>query len=374
MAGAIILSVSLAMTTVPACAASPEFAHSEEEWAKLRDNVMEYWEIEDLIHEYNTTVQNNEHDYNDKKSDPSADDIAEEYRDAAEELRDLITGEDSALLTDAMYAAQANQLEQLADNNVMDLKVYRLAYDQTEKTLAMAAQTQLASYHQMLMNLETLQKNRALLQKVSEVTEAQYAVGMASRLEVISAKKSVLTADASIHELETAIKNLKQNLCVMLGWKYDAEPEIMEIPAPDMDRIAGMNPAEDVKTALENNYTLRMNLQKLENAEGLYTKQSLENTIQDNEQKIGTALETDYRAVLQAKIALEDAKSQLETQQTRLNVASEMYRVGSASELAYMQQETATFAQNQAVKLAEIQLFMAMETYDWDVRGMASAQ
>ena len=51
----------------PAFAASPEFARSEEEWARLRDNTMEYAEIEDLIHEYNVTVQNNEHDYNDKK-------------------------------------------------------------------------------------------------------------------------------------------------------------------------------------------------------------------------------------------------------------------------------------------------------------------
>ena len=278
------------------------------------------------------------------------------------------------MLTDAMYAAQANQLDQLADNNVMDLKVYRLVYDQTEKTLAMAAQTQLASYHQLLMNLETLQKNRILLEKVSEITEAQYGVGMASYLDVISAKKSVLTIDATIQELETSIKNLKQNLCVMLGWKYDAKPEIMEIPAPDMDRITEMNPTEDVKTALENNYTLRMNKQKLENAEGLYTKQSLENTIRDNEQKISTALETDYRAVLQAQTALEEAESQLETEQTKLNVAAEMYKVGTASSLAYMQQEAATFAQEQAVKQAEIQFFMAMETYDWDVRGMASAQ
>ena len=44
----------------PAVAASPELARSEEEWARLRDNVLEYEEIEDLVHEYNVTVQNNE--------------------------------------------------------------------------------------------------------------------------------------------------------------------------------------------------------------------------------------------------------------------------------------------------------------------------
>ena len=42
-----------------ALAASPEFARTQEEWARLRDNVLEYEEIEDLVHEYNTTVLNN---------------------------------------------------------------------------------------------------------------------------------------------------------------------------------------------------------------------------------------------------------------------------------------------------------------------------
>ena len=41
---------------VRALAGSPEFSRSAEEWARLRDDVLEYEEIEDLIHEYNTTV------------------------------------------------------------------------------------------------------------------------------------------------------------------------------------------------------------------------------------------------------------------------------------------------------------------------------
>jgi len=39
-----------------AYAGSPEFARTAEEWAGLKDNVMEYGELADLIHEYNVTV------------------------------------------------------------------------------------------------------------------------------------------------------------------------------------------------------------------------------------------------------------------------------------------------------------------------------
>lgn len=44
---------------------TPEFARSAEEWARLQDNRLEYEEIPDLIHEYNTTVINNRIDYRD---------------------------------------------------------------------------------------------------------------------------------------------------------------------------------------------------------------------------------------------------------------------------------------------------------------------
>lgn len=367
-----IISTVLSAFSAIAFAASPEFARSEEEWARLRDNRMEYEEIEDLIHEYNVTVQNNEHDYNDKKEDPTADDIAWEYLDAAEAIRDTITGDSE--LADAMAEAQANQLEQLADNNVMDLKVYRLTYDQVEKSLVMVAQNQLAAYHQACINLETMEKNLELLKAVCNVTETQYAVGLASQLDVIAARKDVVAMETTISECKTAIQNLKQNLCVMLGWKYDGEPEIMDIPEADVAKIEDMDPETDLKAALENNYTIKINQRKLENAEGMYTKMTLESTLSDNEQKVGTTLETDYRAVIQAQIALEEAKTKLETEQSRLQAVSSQYQVGSASRLVHLQQETATFAQEQAVKLAEINLFMAMETYDWDVRGMASVQ
>ena len=47
---------------------SPEFAYSEDKWASLRDNVMEYDELADLIHEYNPTVRSNRSTYADQKN------------------------------------------------------------------------------------------------------------------------------------------------------------------------------------------------------------------------------------------------------------------------------------------------------------------
>ena len=46
---------------------TPEFAYSAEKWASLRDNIMEYGELADLVHEYNPTVISNRSTYKDQK-------------------------------------------------------------------------------------------------------------------------------------------------------------------------------------------------------------------------------------------------------------------------------------------------------------------
>ena len=52
-------------TPVQALAASPQFAYSTEKWASLQDDKLEFDEIADLIHEYNSTVEKNRIEYKD---------------------------------------------------------------------------------------------------------------------------------------------------------------------------------------------------------------------------------------------------------------------------------------------------------------------
>ena len=50
-AGAACLGLALGLLSPGAAwAASPEFARTEEEWAKLEDNTIDYGELEDLVH------------------------------------------------------------------------------------------------------------------------------------------------------------------------------------------------------------------------------------------------------------------------------------------------------------------------------------
>jgi len=354
-------------------AGSPEFARTPEEWSRLRDNVMEYDELAGLIREYNVTVQKNQLDINDKKKDDriTRDQYAQYYRDAANDYRDMITGDDP--VSDANGAASANRSEALADNNVEDLQVYQLTYDQEEANLVVTAQSSMITYFQQKYELESAKSSLEFLEAAYQSALVRQNAGMATQADVLGALESVQSTQASIDKLTSSVEETRQKLCVMLGWKYNDAPEILEIPAVNMERIAAMNPDTDKESALGNNYTLKINMRKLENAVGDVTKQTLNRTIANNEQNIGSDLTKRYRAVLQAKAAYDQAGAELALESKNMDTAQRKYDLGALSKLDYLKQKNAFDTKNLAIKTSELALFQAVQNYDNAVNGLASA-
>ena len=102
--GAGCLAVVLCLGTMPvtAWAGTLEFAYTAEQWASLRDNQLEFTEIADLIHVYNNTVIQNQLEYEDFRGE-DADDIADDYYDAADDIYGSLEYPDSS---DSDYASQ----------------------------------------------------------------------------------------------------------------------------------------------------------------------------------------------------------------------------------------------------------------------------
>ena len=366
--------LAAAAPTGTAWAGSPEFARSAEEWAKLRDNVMEYDELAGLIHEYNVTVQNNQRDYNEKKNKTS-DEIAQDYRDAADAVRSSMSGDDSpqAIMQDSMAEAQALSLEQQADDNVEDSEIFKMTYDQTEATLVSNAQTNMISYHQKARDLDLKKKNRELLAATYDSVVLKRNHGMATQMDVLTAQENLQNADAAILTAESDLENTRQKLCVMLGWRYDASPEIREIPAVDLNRIQSMDPAADKARALENNYTLRINKKKLANSSNNSKKESLQMTIDDNIQRIGSSVDSAYKNVIQSQTAYQQAAVSLEVASKNMEAAERKMQIGTLSRLDYLNQQYAYLQAQVAMEDASMALFQAVESYDWNIDGLASA-
>lgn len=365
------MAVSLTGT---AFAGSPEFARSEADWAKLRDNVIEYDELPGLIHEYNVTVQNNQRDYNQKRNKTS-NEISQDYRDAAASIRNTISGDDSvgSILSDAMAEAQAQSMDQQADDNVNDSQIYLWTDQQTEATLVSNAQANMVSYEEKELDLALKQKNRDVLSATYDSVVLKKSKGLAPQLDVLTARENLQNADAAILAARTELENTKQKLQVMLGWKYDAVPDLRAVPAADLNRIAVMDPAADKEKALENNYTLKINERKLANSAGVSGRDSLKMTIEDNKQRIASSVDEAYKNVLQAQSAYQQASVSLAAAVKTKEIADQKLQLQMISNLDHLSQEYAFLQAQTAMKNADMGLFQAMESYDWNIKGLSSA-
>ena len=366
-----------AVSPAAALAASPEFAYTEEEWAALQDNTLEYEEIEKLIKEYNVTYQNNMAEYRDFVDEYGT--TNEEWSDAYRELADEFYSEmgdgdtASSMLSNLQLEQQAENMLTQADEAVDDSETYRLEYEKQAKNLVLQAQGYMISYHRQRLNLANAEAQKALTEANYGLTQVKLAAGMATQIDLLNAEASIRTQEQSISSQKTALEQTRQNLIVMLGWNAGDQPEIGEVPQVSMEEINAIDVAVGKEAALANNYTLRINKRRLENSSEDSVTDKLKNTIEDNEKKIRLSVESAYQSLLAAKLSYEQAAASNETAQAQLAISAAGLQAGTITALAYEQQQANADAAQIAVQTAALDLFEAYQTYEWNVNGLAGA-
>ena len=389
-------AAALSMAAAPVTAMAEEFVpepgqvYDEATWNRIHDNVLEYDEIELLIDEYNTTLKNVKETYADnKESYRSVEKVKESTMDSvggildqaqnmqsyAEMLKDnpnTITAYANAVYASESMSAQAEQLLLSVDAitemtpDMMKLKTV----DSTRALLVSGAQTAMISYEQLLIQQASLEDSVALLKEVLASTQTQANIGMATANDVLSAKQNLESAQAGLLTVNANLDKIRQSLCTMMGWAYDASPEIRPVPAADASRIGGMNPEADKEKAIENNYTLRYNLLDYENkTDGSVEKQNLQRTIDNQRTAIASSMTNLYNDVLQKKNEYDTAVTAYGLEQAKMQTAETKYQLGMIGRLEYLQQKNALVTKDTAMKNADLALFQAMETYDWAVAG-----
>ena len=350
---------------------SPEFAYTEEKWASLRDNVMEYGELKDLIHEYNPTVRSNRSAYKDQKG-KDLNDVYEQYMNDIDDIRDQADAAEDDV-TWASMRFSAGLLTKQADNNYQDADMEKIQYDQQEAALVYQAQQMMVSLQQAEYNIKNLENTKALLQSQYEFTRAQAAAGMATQIDVLTAQKSVQDQDTAILAAQKNKENVHRNLCLMLGWDADAQPEILAVPEPDMSRIDTLNPDGDAEAALANNYDVRYYEKKAGNLSSQDLIESNQASIQNAKDTAVRSLKTQYNTVLTARDALNAAQSQLAAEQSKLNKASASLAAGQITNLEYQTTLNAVMTAESDVNTKKLQLLVALEGYDWNVKGLTTS-
>ncbi|WP_432629359.1 TolC family protein [Brotaphodocola sp.] len=375
-----ILAVGTIGISAPArvLASSPEFSRTAEEWSALQDDNLEYSEIADLIHEYNPTVQNNQYEYQKfiKDYGTTREDVSNSYLDLAEDLEASKSGDDSGSgrVSDLSLEVQAKSLREQADNNLEDSRIYYLNYAQAEANLVLSAQSKFLSYYKNQLQLEEAQATLTRLKQDYELAQTKRSAGTITDADVLTALEAVQTQENTIQKMEQQVESARQSLIVMLGWDSSDNPTIGELPEVDLSVVDQIDLSADQQTALENNYTLLVNQRKLENAVSDDTKRNLNTTIAGNERKIRASVASAYQNLKNAKLAYEQAQASLTTQERQASLSDQKLSAGMITAYENQTQQIALTNSRLALKEASISYQDALETYRWNVNGLASAE
>ncbi|MDO4939150.1 MAG: TolC family protein [Lachnospiraceae bacterium] len=376
----VVLSVILCMSAgTAALASTPEFGRSEEEWAKLRDDTLEFDEIEALIDEYNATVKNNEIELREFKKTygTSNADVSGKYLELAEELSGGVDLDPESptyamsAMTAVMNDSTIQQLEQQADNTLEDYEIYRLTYEKVKKGIVKNAKSDMIAYYNNQLEAKNAQLNAELLEQQLKITKVQAKNGLSTQVDVLQATENLINAQKTLTTASAAVTTSKKKLQLACGWKYADDPLLTALPAPDFARIDMLNPAADLQTAIENNYTVRINQRKLSNAHAQSTKDTLTITIDANKQSIGIALDAAYLNATASRDAYNYAVTANEVQQSMLKQMQKKHELGTASDAELKAQQIQTQLTQIAVGQAKYAALQALIDYDAVVAGLA---
>lgn len=392
--GAILLA-SAVLGSVPAAGAglltaaaawkTPVTEFDEETLAKLADNVLEYSEIPGLIEQYNTTFRNQLQSYYNNPDGSSgltreqllglAAELRKEAADLADEAEDR--KDDKEISKEAYEEYQ---------NNIRSLKSYASDLEKAARGESKAGQTavrslrllrnqQIVSASGKMRACQTNEDQVNINEKKLEIAELdlnsakrQAELGLYSAADVLSAQRARNSAATGLQTAKTTYTNGKGDLLMMLGWQYDAEPEVLRIPEPDLQTIAEYDPEADTELAISNNYDLYDTRRASASSFGSLDKKNRE--IRNAEDSVRMQMSLLYKDVMQKQASYQAAQTKYRTAEADKAMADRKYSLGMLSRREYLDAEVTWLEAVAAKDSAGLDLTEAMETYEWAAAGL----
>ena len=379
-----LIIAGLSQASLSSLAKSPTFSRTEEEWAKLRDMNLDYEEIDGLVTEYNATVQTNQanmqqftRDYGRKNLE-----VSQSYRDMAEKIEDSLTEPEPDSMTYvpmmasiAQSRATISNLKNSADTTLEDYEVQYFTYESARLSLVQNTKALMISYYSKDVSKEALQKAVEVAELNLANAQARVAVGMATNLDVLSAKEAVIKANKTLSDQNNAALADRDKLLIMTGFKTDSQANIGLVPVlseEELQNIDKINVEEDIKKAVEENYALKINKRKLGNAKSDTQIKSLNSTISSGTENIKANVQTLHKNLVNAKDKLNLLKAELELSSKDLETIRQKKNLGMATQLEVANKELENIKKNTEKKQAELALRLALENYNSAVNGLAS--
>ena len=131
--------------------------------------------------------------------------------------------------------------------------------------------------------------------------DTRKAVSYTHLADVLTAQENVSNLEASIAAAEKGKNQIKRNLCIILGWEVNGDPEIRNVPEPDMERLNLLNPDTDTAKALENNYDVKYYTRQLENVSEDSARKTAQANIDSSKETVRSQMKTLYEEIMNKK-------------------------------------------------------------------------
>lgn len=394
-----LAAVMLLSSVLPLCAyaaAGPlgdkvGAGYDEETWERLQDNVLEYDEIPNLVHEYNSVVTDIWEDLEETRKDliENAEELQSQER-KMKEMKEYTEDEMELIISRDPTSSDLSGLTGMLINYTMQEAILDTVGSSLNSTArsSLVSRTTLSSLkkvenqfvqisQQLMITYDSLNKQKTTLMKLEELYGEQYriavdqrALGLATDQDVLSARTSQLSAQSTVASIEKGLLQLKPTLCTMTGWPADASPELAPIPTVDMSRIDEMNLEEDTRKAIGNNTTLisQRTSEKGKTSAGVDARLGV---INEGDERMTIEMERLYNDVYSQKTAYDAAWDGYQSALKDKEKYDRMYQLGMLSKADYLGTEISYYQKKAAWETADTSLLLALETYQWAVMGLA---
>lgn len=359
---------------------------TEEQWSRLKDQTIEFDELSDLVRYFNPDLQNTvdavyanvenaEYIYNEMRGIETKNDI-EALEEQAKALKESGETNKDGVPMYLVLEGRIKSLKTNADAMQRTLKKLKQPNSKINFTITQASRQYEYYADQVMIGYNNAVANRALLQKAAELSNAAYEtqqlgqrIGTATENDVLSARKEVLSAQASLISLDNTIDNLRRSLGLMTGYSADAVPEIGSLPQLDMQEIASLNLEADTAKAIANNYNL-INLRRASSDKTTTGMNAKQDSVSEGEQNVAVTMQAYYQNVKQAKTAYDAACTTYDKAVLDHGKAERSFQMGMLSKIPYLQSQMAFLQAEGGKQSAYSDLYQSYTTYQWAVKGI----
>lgn len=357
--------------------------YDAETLTRLQDDIIEYDEIQNLVHEYNPTISDAWKTYEATKEDyerlitemesqyPTIKDTADGYITAGK----LMNNKEMIAAGTGLDKSYRSTLQSMRDtvNKWETNKQATSVLLKYERQMTAGAQSAMIGYDSIRKNIPTLETMVRLYERKCELAKRQVQLGVGTQADELSAQQELLSAQSQYASLMAQEDSTRRTLCLLLGWGAEDTPEIRSIPDFDMGRLEKMNLEQDTVKAIGNNYTL---IEQRNSALG-NTNDQMENRrrkIDEGDQKLTIEMQRLYQDVMDKKASYEAAIVGYQAALKSKEAADNQFSLGLLSEVQYIGTEISYYQKKSAMESANLTLLQAMETYDWAVMGFATVE